>query len=285
MDFGEFLGGIGTVDLLIVLYFIGFFVLGFAQGTIRRLIGIGFDPLLVPVRGQPGRAARRGSLVSNWTQFSRQYSYMIGFGTVFVAAALAFALVVQGFYKPQPLFAKARFADEIIGGLLGLVQAAHHLRRRAVILDSFFLIPGIARTRRSCRSCATSGTALDPRRSRTSSGRRSSRLLRGHRASSSPTHRGRSTRALGLSVVDRGVLAGARRLEAGRALLGARLVRDDDDRPARRPHRRGRGLHRAGRPGLACPVRRDGPQPGHVRAARASPTCTLSTGCTTASTW
>ena len=40
MDFGEFLGGIGTVDLLLVLYFIGFFVLGFAQGTIRRLLGI-----------------------------------------------------------------------------------------------------------------------------------------------------------------------------------------------------------------------------------------------------
>ena len=33
--------GVGTIDLLIVLFFMGFFVLGFAQGTIRRLIGIG----------------------------------------------------------------------------------------------------------------------------------------------------------------------------------------------------------------------------------------------------
>ena len=41
MDLGAFLAGISTVDLLIVLYFIGFFVLGFAQGTIRRLLGIG----------------------------------------------------------------------------------------------------------------------------------------------------------------------------------------------------------------------------------------------------
>ena len=40
MDFGEFIAGVGTVDLLLVLYFIGFFVLGFAQGTIRRLLGI-----------------------------------------------------------------------------------------------------------------------------------------------------------------------------------------------------------------------------------------------------
>ena len=40
MDFGEFFGGIQAIDLLLFLYFAGFFVLGFAQGTIRRLIGI-----------------------------------------------------------------------------------------------------------------------------------------------------------------------------------------------------------------------------------------------------
>ena len=40
MDLGAFLGGISTVDLLIFLYLMAFFVLGFAQGTIRRLIGI-----------------------------------------------------------------------------------------------------------------------------------------------------------------------------------------------------------------------------------------------------
>ena len=69
---------------------------------------------------------------------------MIGFGTVFLAAAIAFALVIQGFYKPQPLFQKARFADEILGGLLGLVQAALIFGAVLIILDSFFLIPGIA---------------------------------------------------------------------------------------------------------------------------------------------
>ena len=41
-------------------------------------------------------------LGNNWAQFSRQYAYMIGFGTVFIASTLAFALVAQGFYKPQP---------------------------------------------------------------------------------------------------------------------------------------------------------------------------------------
>lgn len=138
----EFLNGIGTVDLLLVLYFIGFFVLGFAQGTIRRLLGIGsilFSWLLAANLAGP----LADFLGANWTQFPVEYSYMIGFGTVFVASSIAFALVVQGFYKPQPLFQKARFADESIGGILGIIQAAIIFGAILIILDSFFRIPGL----------------------------------------------------------------------------------------------------------------------------------------------
>lgn len=142
MNLGEFLGGIGTVDLLIVLYFIGFFVLGFAQGTIRRLVGLGsilFSFLFAANLAEPlGRF-----LGDNWTQFPRAYAYMLGFGAIFSASALALALVVQSYYKPQQLFKKARFADEILGGALGLLQAAIIFGVVLVILDSFFRIPGI----------------------------------------------------------------------------------------------------------------------------------------------
>jgi hypothetical protein len=62
---------------------------------------------------------------------------------VFVAATLAFAIVAQGFYKPQPLFEKARFVDELLGGFLGIVQAGLILGFVVVILGTFFLIPGI----------------------------------------------------------------------------------------------------------------------------------------------
>ena len=140
MDIGS--THIEAVDLLIVLYFMGFFVLGFAQGTIRRLLGIGsilFSWFLAANLADPlGQF-----LGSNWTQFPREYSYMVGFATVFVAASIAFALIIQGFYKPQPLFQKARFADELIGGFLGLVQAAIIYGAVLIILDSFFAIPGI----------------------------------------------------------------------------------------------------------------------------------------------
>jgi membrane protein required for colicin V production len=135
--------GASAVDLLIVVYFIAFFVLGFAQGTIRRLLGIAsmlFSFLLAASLARP-----LGDFLSaNWTQFPPEYSYMIGFLTIFVAGVVAFALVIQSYYHPQPLFKRARFADEAIGGILGLIQAALLFGIVLVILDSFFAKPGIA---------------------------------------------------------------------------------------------------------------------------------------------
>jgi uncharacterized membrane protein required for colicin V production len=137
VDVGAFLNGVGANDLLIALYFMGFFVLGFAQGTIRRLLGIA--SILFSWFLAANVAAPLGTFLGdNWTQFPREYSYMVGFATIFVASAIAFALVIQGFYKPQPLFQKARFADEIIGGILGLVEAAIIYGAVLIILDSFF---------------------------------------------------------------------------------------------------------------------------------------------------
>ncbi len=160
MDIGEFIGGFTTVDLLLILYFLGFFVLGFAQGTIRRVIGIAsilFSFLFAASLSEP-----LGTFLgNNWAQFSRQYAYMIGFGTVFIAAALAFALVVQGFYKSQPLFAKYRFVDEILGGILGIVQAGIILGAVIVILGSFFLIPGIAKDPQELLGLREIWTALE----------------------------------------------------------------------------------------------------------------------------
>ena len=142
MDLGEFLSGINTIDLLIFLYLMAFFVLGFAQGTIRRLIGIA--SILFSFLFAANIAEPLGEyLGNNWTQFSKEYSVMIGFGTVFLASSIAFALVAQGLYKTQPLFQKARFADELIGGILGLVQACLIFGAVLIILDTFFRIPGI----------------------------------------------------------------------------------------------------------------------------------------------
>jgi uncharacterized membrane protein required for colicin V production len=137
VDLGD-LGGVKTADWLLIVFFLLFFVLGFAQGTIRRLIGIGsilFSFLLAANVADPLGVF----LGNNWTHLPKEYAYMVGFGTIFVAASLAFAIVVQGFYRPQPLFEKARFLDEIIGGFLGVLQAGIILLAVVVILDTFFL--------------------------------------------------------------------------------------------------------------------------------------------------
>ena len=142
MEIGNFVLGINVVDLLIIGFFGLFFVLGFAQGTIRRLIGIGsilFSFLFAANLSQP-----LGTFLGkNWTQFSPEYSQMIGFLFTFIGGCLIFAILAQGFYKPQPLFEKARFVDEMLGGILGIIEAGLILMCFVVILDSFFFATGI----------------------------------------------------------------------------------------------------------------------------------------------
>ena len=121
---------------------------------------------------------------------------MIGFGDRVRRLGDRLRLVVQGFYKPQPLFQKARFADEILGGLLGLVQAALIFGAVLIILDSFFRIPGIPPDPEELRFLRDFWNALDASqiadifRDDADPG-----VLRAHRASSSRTRSRRSTRA------------------------------------------------------------------------------------------
>ena len=142
MTFGEFVGGLTLFDLVVGLYLFAFFILGFIQGTIRRVLGIGqtvFSFLLAANLREPLGAFFAG----NWNQFPDQYAYLIAFLLVFAAATVVFTLLIQSFYTTQALWDKSRFLDEAIGGILGLVQAVLYLAILVVILDSFFQVPGI----------------------------------------------------------------------------------------------------------------------------------------------
>ena len=141
MNVGETILNFNRFDLLFLLFLFGMFVLGFMQGTIRRLLGLGamafsflFAANLTNVVGP--------FLAENWNQFPDEYAVMLGFLIVFVAANIAFSLIIQGFYHRQPLFAKYTFVDEVLGGILGVVQGAFLVGCLIVILDSYFLIPG-----------------------------------------------------------------------------------------------------------------------------------------------
>jgi uncharacterized membrane protein required for colicin V production len=145
VDIGRFLTSINAFDLLVFFLCFGMFVLGFIQGTIRRVLGIA-SMLFSFLFAANLRAPLGGYLAANWNQFPDEYAVMLGFGIVFVAATIAFTLVIQGFYHKQSLFKKATFADELIGGLLGIVQALLLILCVIVILDSAFRIPTMPRT-------------------------------------------------------------------------------------------------------------------------------------------
>lgn len=146
MNIGEFLTNINRFDLLVVLFLFGMFVLGFIQGTIRRLLGLA-SMLFSFLFAANVRDSLGSFLAANWNQFPDEYAVMIGFGTVFVAGTIAFTLVIQGFYHRQPLFEKQTIIDEALGGILGVVQGLVLIGFIIIILDSFFLIPTIPEDR------------------------------------------------------------------------------------------------------------------------------------------
>jgi len=145
VNIGDFLSSINRFDLLVVLLSFGMFVLGFIQGTIRRVLGLA-SMLFSFLFAANLRDPLGNYLAKNWNQFPDEYAVMLGFGIVFIAATIAFTVVIQGFYHKQALFQKASFADEIIGGVLGIIQAFFLIGCVIVILDSFFRIPTIPRT-------------------------------------------------------------------------------------------------------------------------------------------
>ena len=86
MDLVETLRSINVVDVLVVLFLFGMFVLGYIQGTIRRLLGIAsimfsfFLSLLV------NEFWLGDFLAQNWQQYPQEYSVMVGYLLIFVAA-------------------------------------------------------------------------------------------------------------------------------------------------------------------------------------------------------
>ncbi len=141
MNIAEYIRSINPFDLVIVLVLFAFFILGFIQGTIRRLIGIAailFSFILAANLRQP----LGDFLKANWSQFPPDYAVMVGFATVFIAALVSSSLVIQTYYTKTPLFPKFAVIDELLGGLLGVVQGALILGAVIIILDTWFTVPG-----------------------------------------------------------------------------------------------------------------------------------------------
>ncbi|MBI3745923.1 MAG: CvpA family protein [Chloroflexi bacterium] len=143
MDIIAAITGVKAVDLLVFFAFFALFILGYMQGIIRRLLGIGSIVISLLIAAQL-RTPVGDFLSRNWTQYTPAYDHMIAFGSIFLAGTIGSTIALQLFFKPIPLFAKYPVVDEILGGLLGLLQGALILAAFYLITDPFFTIIGQA---------------------------------------------------------------------------------------------------------------------------------------------
>jgi uncharacterized membrane protein required for colicin V production len=143
VNLADTLTKINLFDVVVILYLFGWFILGFIQGTIRRLLGIAALVFSFFLALQLNSLWLGNFLSTNWTQYPKEYSIMIGYLVIFIAAVVAFTLVIQGTYKKAPLFAKYPVLDEILGGLLGVVQGFLLLLFLVIILDQYYLYTNI----------------------------------------------------------------------------------------------------------------------------------------------
>ena len=142
MDIVEFIQGLNLFDILAAFFIAGFFVVGYIQGTLRRLLGLAIA-LLSLLLAMNLREPLGSWLAQYWVQFPREYVYMLAFGGSFLAIYVAGSILVQTFYRRTTLFTKATVVDELLGAILGAFQALLLIGALIVILDSYYTVPGI----------------------------------------------------------------------------------------------------------------------------------------------
>ncbi len=142
MDVVAFIEKLNLFDILAAFFVAGFFVVGYIQGALRRLLGlaIALFSLLVALNL---RDPLGGWLAQYWTHLPRPYVYMLAFGTSFVLIYLGGSITVQTFYRRTTIFARATVVDEVIGGILGALQALLLLGTMILILDSYYNLAGM----------------------------------------------------------------------------------------------------------------------------------------------
>lgn len=124
-------------DLVIFLALLAMFVVGYAQGIVRRLLGIAAIVFAI-VLGAQLRQPLGGYLANEWAGLAPAYSHMVAFGAVFVATAVTLSLGIQLTYRPAPLFPKYPVLDEILGAILGVIEGFIILIALLLILDPYY---------------------------------------------------------------------------------------------------------------------------------------------------
>jgi uncharacterized membrane protein required for colicin V production len=141
VDVLAFIERLNLFDILVAFFVAGFFVVGYIQGALRRLLGLAIV-LLSLLLALNLRDPLGNWLAQYWTHLPRPYVYMLAFGGSALTIYIAGSIAIQTFYRRTTLFAKATMVDELIGGILGAFQALLLVGALIVVLDSYFALPG-----------------------------------------------------------------------------------------------------------------------------------------------
>ena len=126
-------------DALAIAALVAGFILGFAQGAVRRVLGIG--AILLSVMLAANLAIPGGDwLAGYWTQYTPAYNRLLAFAGLVILFVFLSTLAIQIAYHRVLVFSRVEIADELLGALLGVLQAALVIGACVVVLDSYFRI-------------------------------------------------------------------------------------------------------------------------------------------------
>lgn len=125
-------------DVVAFLFLVGSFILGYFQGLTRRAFGIIALVFALLVAAQL-RQSVGAYLASEWQSAPAGYSYMVAFGAAFLALWVALSVGIQLFYRPAPLLPRYPVLDELLGGLLGVLEGLLLLMVLLIVTDPYFL--------------------------------------------------------------------------------------------------------------------------------------------------
>jgi uncharacterized membrane protein required for colicin V production len=126
-----------NADLVIALWLLGGFLLGFMQGSPRALVVLAgwFIAFIVAayLREPVGQF-----LADHGPGFAPGYAAMLAFGGAAAVLFIAVLIAVTFTYKDTRHFTRFNLADEFVGGVLGSLVNLLVVTATIVVLDSFY---------------------------------------------------------------------------------------------------------------------------------------------------
>jgi hypothetical protein len=113
------------------------FVVGFAQGLIRWLLGTGAF-VVAFVLGAQLRGPLGTWLAQYWNQVPSDFSQMVAFVGSFIVLIIAMNLAIQAYYQRFPISASLAVLDEIAGGLVAALVVMFSVSVVVLAMDQYY---------------------------------------------------------------------------------------------------------------------------------------------------